>query len=76
MYEIVTLFAKFRVLHTNPCSMRRWYGYLVGISRKASSQLFEGVFQSEIPRVGRRGERGRRESVGWRLCTSSHKGII
>jgi hypothetical protein len=37
------------------CSMRRWYRHHVGIGRKASSQLFEGVFQSEIPRVGRRG---------------------
>ncbi len=43
--------------------MRRWYRHHVGIGRKASSQLFEGVFQSEIPRVGRRGERGRRESA-------------
>jgi hypothetical protein len=41
-----------------PWSMRRWYRHLVGFGRKASSQLFEGVFQSENPRVGGRGGEG------------------
>jgi hypothetical protein len=44
-------------------TLRRWYRHHVGIGRKASSLLFEGVFQSKIPGVGRRGERGRRESA-------------
>jgi hypothetical protein len=44
-------------------SMRRWYRHLVGFGRKASSQLFEGLFQSEIPRVGGRGGEGEKESA-------------
>ncbi len=45
--------------------MRRWYRHLVGIGRKASSQLFEGVFQSEIPRVGGRGGGGKVRTSRW-----------
>ena len=37
--------------------------HLVGIGLKASPQLFEGVFQSEIPRVGGRGGEGEKESA-------------
>jgi hypothetical protein len=44
-------------------SMRRWYRHLVGFGSKASSQFFEGAFQSEIPRMGERGGEGEKESA-------------
>ncbi len=44
-------------------SKRLWYRHPLGFGRKASSQLFEGVFQSEITRGGGRVvEEGERES--------------
>jgi hypothetical protein len=61
-FVFVFIFQEF-VLCVESWSMRRWHRHLVGFGRKALSLLFEGVFQSEIPRVdgrGGEGERGRR----------------
>jgi hypothetical protein len=59
-FVFVFIFQEF-VLCVESWSMRRWYRHLVGFGRKALSLLFEGVFQSEIPRVDGRGGEGEKE---------------
>jgi hypothetical protein len=53
----VTSNLEVKTKHLETWSKRLWYRHPLGFGRKASSQLFEGVFQSDIPRVGGEGWR-------------------
>jgi hypothetical protein len=55
-----------------------WYRHPLGFGRKASSQLFEGVFQSEIPRVGKKGERESADALenDIRTATATTRSVV